>query len=38
MEEKYFIAKITTDTPDENTGKVKKIRDVNVIISRFTLD
>ena len=26
MDEKYFIAKITTDMPDENTGKIKKMR------------
>ena len=31
MEEKYFIAKITTDTPDENTGKVKKIREEKLV-------
>ena len=31
MEEKYFIAKITTDTPDENTGKVKKMREEKLV-------
>ena len=27
MEEKYFVAKIQYDLPDENTGKIKKIRE-----------
>ena len=31
MEEKYFIAKITTDMPDENTGKIKKIREEKLV-------
>ena len=26
MDEKYFVAKIQYDLPDENTGKIKKIR------------
>jgi len=26
MDEKYFVAKITTDMVDENTGKLKKLR------------
>jgi len=25
MDEKYFVARVTTDMVDENTGKVKKI-------------
>ena len=24
MDEKYFVARVTTDIVDENTGKVKK--------------
>jgi hypothetical protein len=31
MNEKYFVAKITTDTVDENTGKVKKIREEKLV-------
>ena len=31
MDEKYFIAKITTDMPDENTGKVKKMREEKLV-------
>ncbi len=27
MDEKYFVAKITTDMVDENTGKIKKLRE-----------
>mgnify|MGYP007090480776 CR=1 FL=1 len=26
MDEKYFVARVTTDMVDENTGKVKKIQ------------
>ena len=26
MDEKYFVAKITTDMVDDNTGKIKKMR------------
>jgi len=26
MDEKYFVARVTTDIVDENTGKVKKIK------------
>jgi len=26
MDENYFVAKIQYDLPDENTGKIKKIR------------
>ena len=25
MDEKYFVAKITTDMPDPETGKIKKM-------------
>ena len=31
MEEKYFIAKITTDLTDENTGKIKKMREEKLV-------
>ena len=27
MDEKYFIARITTDMVDDNTGKIKKMRE-----------
>jgi len=29
MDEKYFVARVTTDIVDENTGKVKKIKEEN---------
>jgi len=31
MDEKYFISKITTDVLDENTGKIKKIREEKLV-------
>jgi hypothetical protein len=31
MDEKYFIAKITYDLPDDNTGKIKKIREEKLV-------
>jgi len=31
MEEKYFVAKISYDLPDENSGKVKKIREEKLV-------
>jgi hypothetical protein len=31
MDEKYFVAKIQYDLPDENTGKVKKIREEKLV-------
>ena len=31
MDEKYFIARITTDMVDENTGKVKKIKEEKLV-------
>jgi hypothetical protein len=31
MEEKYFVAKIQYDLPDENTGKIKKIREEKLV-------
>lgn len=31
MEEKYFVAKITYDLPDENTGKIKKMKEEKLV-------
>jgi hypothetical protein len=31
MDEKYFVARVTTDMVDENTGKVKKIREEKLV-------
>jgi len=31
MDEKYFIAKITTDMVDENSGKIKKMREEKLV-------
>jgi len=31
MEEKYFVAKIMYDLPDENSGKIKKIREEKLV-------
>jgi hypothetical protein len=31
MDEKYFIAKVTTDLVDENSGKIKKIREEKLV-------
>lgn len=31
MEEKYFVSKITTDILDENTGKIKKVREEKLV-------
>jgi hypothetical protein len=31
MDEKYFLAKITTDMVDDNTGKIKKIREEKLV-------
>jgi hypothetical protein len=31
MDEKYFIAKITTDMVDTETGKVKKMREEKLV-------
>ena len=31
MDEKYFVAKITTDMVDTETGKVKKIREEKLV-------
>ena len=27
MDEKYFVAKVQYDLPDENSGKIKKVRE-----------
>jgi len=31
MDEKYFVAKITYDLPDDETGKIKKIREEKLV-------
>ena len=31
MEEKFFVAKIHYDLPDENSGKIKKIREEKLV-------
>lgn len=31
MDEKYFISRITTDMVDENTGKVKKMKEEKLV-------
>jgi hypothetical protein len=31
MDEKFFVAKITYDLPDENSGKIKKIREEKLV-------
>ena len=31
MDEKYFVARVTTDIVDETTGKVKKIREEKLV-------
>ena len=31
MDEKYFIARITTDIVDDNTGKIKKIKEEKLV-------
>jgi hypothetical protein len=31
MDEKYFVAKITTDMVDDNTGKIKKMREEKLV-------
>jgi hypothetical protein len=31
MEEKYFVSKIQYDLPDENSGKIKKIREEKLV-------
>jgi len=31
MDEKYFVARVTTDMVDENIGKVKKIKEEKLV-------
>jgi len=31
MDEKYFVAKISTDFVDENTGKIKKVKEEKLV-------
>ena len=31
MDEKFFVAKIVYDLPDENSGRVKKIREEKLV-------
>ena len=31
MDEKYFVARVTTDMVDENSGKVKKIKEEKLV-------
>ena len=31
MDEKYFVAKVSYDLPDDNTGKIKKIREEKLV-------
>ena len=31
MEEKFFVAKVQYDLPDDNTGKIKKIREEKLV-------
>ncbi len=31
MEEKYFVAKVQYELPDETTGKIKKIREEKLV-------
>jgi len=31
MNEKYFVAKVTYDLPDENSGKIKKIKEEKLV-------
>ena len=31
MDEKFFVAKLTFNLPDENTGKFKKIREEKLV-------
>lgn len=31
MDEKYFVAKITTDMVDEQSGKIKKLREEKLV-------
>ena len=38
MDEKYFVAKITYEMPDEQTGKVKKVREEKLVMGYTPTD
>ena len=38
MDEKYFVAKIQYDLPDEQSGKIKKIREEKLVIGYSVTD
>jgi hypothetical protein len=38
MEEKYFVSKITYDLPDEQTGKIKKIKEEKLVLGYSVTD
>lgn len=38
MDEKYFIAKITTDMVDSESGKVKKMREEKLVLGYSPTD
>ena len=38
MDEKYFVAKIQYDLPDDNSGKVKKIREEKLVLGYSVTD
>jgi hypothetical protein len=38
MEEKYFVAKIQYDLPDEQSGKIKKIKEEKLVMGYSVTD
>lgn len=38
MDEKYFVAKITTDMVDEQSGKIKKLREEKLVMGYSPTD
>jgi hypothetical protein len=38
MDEKYFVAKIQYDLPDEHTGKIKKIKEEKLVLGYSVTD
>ena len=38
MEEKFFVAKMQYDLPDDNTGKIKKIREEKLVLGYSVTD
>jgi hypothetical protein len=38
MDEKYFVAKIQYDLPDDNSGKIKKIREEKLVMGYSVTD